>query len=210
MKLTSEIGREIRKEYTDVKEKEVCTKMGLHQIKGIRTKVDGCNSEKNVSIKNFKGQSTQVHLTTQKHFIKILGLNKKSKKFLEMFCGNEFLNINGRDRFYIPEIENEYVNDFLNFLNKNKVKVIDLFINNGFKITNVVYKNLKTNLIYDLTYDEIINKVIECTWVTKKGGIHLKNKEGKTFFHIQREGKKNKKNRYNVLCHIHSNLFLID
>jgi hypothetical protein len=41
-----------------------------------------------------------------------------------------------------------------------------------------------------------------------KGGVHLKNKEGKTYFHFQREGKKKKSNRYNVLWHIHRNLFM--
>jgi hypothetical protein len=93
-------------------------------------------------------------------------------------------------------------------LNENKIRVIDLIIRNGFDVNSVVYRDLKTNKIYDITYDEIINKVKDCKWVLKEGGVHLKNKKNKTFFHFQREGKKKKSNRYNVLWHIHRNLFL--
>ena len=60
----------------------------------------------------------------------------------------------------------------------------------------------------EIEADSIMEKIDECKWVFKKGGIHLKNKEGKTFFHLQRESKKNKNNRYNILFHIHRNLFL--
>jgi hypothetical protein len=207
MKLTSERGKEIRKEYTETKEKQICEERGLTQVGGSRTKIDGSNGVLNESIKNFTGGSTQVHLTTQKHFIKVLGLDDDSANFIKMFCGNELLNNKGKDRFFIPEINSQYVNGFLTFLEENKTKVIDLIIRNGFDITSVVYRNLKTGELFDITYEEILNKVSECTWVAKKGGIHLKNKEGKTYFHIQREGKKSKSNRYNVLWHIHGHLF---
>jgi hypothetical protein len=195
MKLTPERGRTIRKEYSEIKEKQVCEERGLTQVGGSRTKIDGSNGILNESIKNFTGNSTQVHLTTQKHFIKVLELNHDSIEFIKMFCGNESLNVKGRDRYFIPEINSQYVDGFLKFLNDNKVKIIDLIIRNNFNITSVVYRNLKTDEIISIEYTEILKKVNECTWVTKKGGVHLKNKEGKTYFHLQREGKKNKNNR---------------
>jgi hypothetical protein len=95
----------------------------------------------------------------------------------------------------------------MDFLTQNKNSVIDLIIRNGFDINSVVCRNLKTNELYEITFDEIISKIQDCTWVSKKGGIHLKNREGKTYFHFQREGKRKKTNRYNVLWHIHRNLF---
>jgi len=208
MKLTSEIGRKIRKDYSEVKEKQVCDQRGLTQIGGSKTKIDGSNGIINESIKNFTGNSTQVHLTTQKKFIEILNLDENSINFVKMFCGNESLNFKGRDRYYIPEIDLNYVNSFLNFFNDNKIKIIDLIIRNGFDVTSVVYKNLKNNELLSIRYDEIIEIISECSWVARKGGIHLKNKNGKTYFHFQREGKRNKNNRYNVLFHIHSNLFM--
>lgn len=210
MKLTSEKGKQIREEYSGVKEKEICDARGMVQIGGNRTKIDGSNGISNESIKNFTGNSTQVHLTTQKHFIKVLDLNEDSTKFVKMFCGNDLLDINGKDRYHIPEIETLYVDSFLTFLNENKNRVIDLIVRNGFDITSVVYRNLKTNQISVISYDEIIEKIKDCEWVFKKGGIHLKNKDGKTYFHFQREGKKSKSNRYNVLWHIHRYLFTID
>ena len=208
MVLTSEKGKQIRESYSGIKEKEICDERGLTQIGGSKTKIDGSNGVANESIKNFTGNSTQVHLTTQNHFIKKLELDENTSKFVKMFCGNEGLNINGKDRYDTSEIEEVYVTSFLNFLNKNTNKIIDLIIRNGFDVTSVVYRNLKTNQIIGITYDEIINKSKDCVWVIKKGGIHLKNKEGKTYFHFQREGKKSKSNRYNVLWHIHRYLFI--
>ena len=208
--MSSEKGKIIQKEYSEIKEKEVCEERGLTQVGGSKTKIDGSNGGSNESIKNFTGNSTQVHLTTQKHFIKVLELDNDSINFIKMFCGNEMLNIEGRDRYLIPEININYVDGFLKFLTNNKLKVIDLIVRNGFNVTSVIYRDLKTGKIYDIKYQDIINKVNECDWVTKKGGIHLKNKDGKTYFHLQREGKTNKSNRYNILWHIHSNLFLID
>ena len=210
MKLTSERGEKIRKEYSEIKEKLICDDMGLLQIGGSKTKVDGSDGIKNVSIKNFTGQSTQVHLTTQKRFIQVLNLDEVSKKFIELFCGNPNLNFNGQDRYYITEIETQYVEGFLNFLTENKNKVIDLMVRNNFEVTAIIYKNLKTGKVSEISYEDVMKKINDCSWVPKKGGIHLKDKKGKTYFHIQREGKKNKNNRYNVLCHVHSHLFSID
>ena len=78
MKLTAERGRNIRKEYSEIKEKEICEERGLNQVGGSKTKIDGSNGLSNESIKNISGSSTQVHLTTQKRFIKVLGLNEDS------------------------------------------------------------------------------------------------------------------------------------
>jgi hypothetical protein len=208
MRLTSERGRKIRLEYSEVKEKQVCEEKGLIQIGGSKTKIDGAGDGKNASIKNFHGKSTQVHLTTQNHFCKILELDENCIKFIKMFCGSESLNNKGTDRFTIQEIDANYVNSFMDFLNKNKLKVVDLIVRNGFDVNYVVCKNLKTNQLYEISYEQIINKIKDCEWVAKKGGIHLKNKDKKTYFHFQREGKRNKNNRYNVLWHIHLNLFL--
>jgi hypothetical protein len=210
MRLTSERGRNIRQEYSENKEKQVCEEKGLVQVGGSRTKIDGIGNGENVSIKNFSGDSTQVHLTTQNHFIKVLKLNDDCTKFIRMFCGNDSLNINGDDRYTIPDIDSTYVNSFMDFLTENKTSVIDLIIRNGFDINSVVCRNLKTNELHEITYDEIISKIQDCVWVSMKGGIHLKNYENKTYFHFQREGKRKKSNRYNVLWHIHRNLFVTD
>ena len=43
MKLTSERGSTIRKEYSETKEKQVCEQRGLVQVGGSKTKIDGSN-----------------------------------------------------------------------------------------------------------------------------------------------------------------------
>jgi len=217
MPLTAEQGYKTREENSTIKEKAVCDAHGLKQIGGSRTKIDGSDGVKNKSIKNASGSSTQVHLTTQKHFKEVLNITGNAAKFIEHFCGNKDYDYMGRDRRFIKEIDEEYTKDFKDFLIANKTKIIDLIIRNGFDITSVVY-NYKDGVFEgELTYQEIIDKLEDTEWVFLKGGVHLKlpgevgkngkRKRGKSIFHFQREGKKNPDNRYNVLWHIHIHLF---
>ena len=203
-----EIGKIIQRENSTTKEKEICDYKNLTQIGGTKTKIDGTNGESNYSIKNFKGSSTQVHLTTQKKFIETFKLDGNLKLFINLFCGDKSINNKGLDRFYITEIDEKIVSEFITFLNNNTKKIIDYIVCNNENITDVTYRNTKTNDIYSVEHSMILESLENLIWVPKKGGIHLKNKENKTFFHLQREGKKNKNNRYNVLFHIHKNLFL--
>tara|TARA_B110000503_G_scaffold19276_1_gene28649 strand:- start:7141 stop:7797 length:657 start_codon:yes stop_codon:yes gene_type:complete len=217
MPLTAEQGYKIREENSTTKEKNVCDAHGLEQIGGSRGKIDGTNGVKNKSIKNASGNSTQVHLTTQKHFMKQLGISGDASKFIGHFCGNKDYNYNGSDRRFIKEIDPQYTEAFREFLNTNKLQVVDLIVRNGFDITSVVYNYREGVFEGELTYQEIIDKLDDTEWVFAKGGIHLKlhgeigkngkRKRGKTIFHFQRESKQNPKQRYNVLWHIHMNLF---
>jgi len=207
-KLTKERGFKIREEYSSILEKQICEKYNLEQIGGSKTKIDGSDGISNKSIKNASGNSTQVHLTTQNHFIKSLDLDSLSSQFIHLFCGNKNINNKGKDRFTISEIEISIIKSFEYFLNTNKLKIIDMIIRNGFDITHIIYNDITNKKEYELTYDEIIEKCLDCKWVFKRGGIHLKNSENKTFFHFQREGKRNPNNRYNVLWHIHKHLFI--
>ena len=206
MPLTAERGAKIRQEYSDVKEKAVCDAHGLQQIGGSRTKIDGSNDTERKSIKNASGSSTQVHLTTQKHFIEVLNLDEDASTFVRKFCGNADLDNNVKYRYHVKEIDVIYTDAFKNYLNNNKKEVVDLIIKNGFDITSVVYRDLKNDVEYELTYEQIIDRIDNAEWKFLKGGIHLKIGK-KSLFHFQREGKRNPSNRYNVLWHIHRNLF---
>ena len=205
MPLTAEQGYRIREEYSGTKEKAVCDAHGLTQKGGSRTKIDGFNKDKRKSIKNASGTSTQVHLTTQKHFIKMLNVPADAAQFIAHFCGNKDYNYNGKDRRTIKQIDTQYTEAFKQFLDNNKRAVVDLIIKNEFDITHVVYNHIPTKE-YELTYQQIVDKIEQAEWKFLRGGIHLKLK-GKTLFHFQREGKRNPNNRYNVLWHIHLNLF---
>jgi hypothetical protein len=207
-KLTKERGSKIREEHSGILEKQICDNHNLQQIGGSRTKVDGTDGTSNKSIKNASGSSTQVHLTTQNHFIKSLEIDNQSIEFIQLFCGNKEMNNKGKDRFTIGQIDSTVTESFKKFLEKNKSKVIDLIIRNGFDITHVIFNDITNKKEYELTYDEIVEKISNCEWKFMKGGIHLKNTDGKTYFHFQREGKRNPSNRYNVLWHIHKHLFV--
>jgi hypothetical protein len=207
-KLTKERGSKIREEHSGVLEKQICDNHNLQQIGGSRTKVDGTDGISNKSIKNASGSSTQVHLTTQNHFIKSLELDEQSAEFIKLFCGNKEMNNNGKDRFTIGQIDETITESFKRFLNENKLRIIDLIIRNGFNITHVIFNDITNKKEYELTYDEIVERVSDCEWKFMKGGIHLKNSDGKTYFHFQREGKRNPSNRYNVLWHVHKHLFV--
>ena len=206
MPLTAAQGYKIREEYSDIKEKAICDAHGLQQIGGSRTKVDGTDGDVSKSIKNASGSSTQVHLTTQKHFIETLNITGDSVEFIKHFCGSVDYDYNGRDRRFIKEIDTQYTEAFKEFLDKNKREIVDLIIRNGFDITHVVYNDIKNSVEYELTYENILAKIEDAEWKFLRGGIHLKL-NGKSLFHFQREGKKKLSNRYNVLWHIHRNLF---
>jgi hypothetical protein len=206
MPLTAEQGYRIREQYSGEKENKICEAHGLTQIGGSRTKVDGSNGLDNKSIKNASGSSTQVHLTTQKHFIKSMGISGDAAEFIKHFCGSRDYDYNGKDRRSIKQIDEKYVTAFKQFLDTNKKEVVNLIIRNGFNITHIIYNDIKNNVEYELTYEQIIDKIEEAEWKFLSGGIHLKLGK-KSLFHFQREGKRNPSNRYNVLWHIHRNLF---
>jgi hypothetical protein len=208
MALSKEDGFKIREEYSTIKEKMVCDKHNLVQLGGSKTKIDGFSNEKNVSIKNASGVSTQVHLTTQKSFIESFDMNSNCVEFIKLFCGNETMNNYGRDRYQINQIDSKLVDSFKVFLDENKERIIDLIVRNGHNITHIIFNDIKKNNEYELTYQEIINRISKCEWIFMNGGIHLKDENKKTYFHFQREGKRSKTNRYNVLWHIHKNLFV--
>ena len=159
MPLTAEQGYKIREEYSDIKEKAVCDAHGLQQIGGSRTKIDGQNENERASIKNASGSSTQVHLTTQKHFMEVLNISGNAAEFIKHFCGSADYNYQGRDRRTIKEIHPEYTEEFQRFLNENKEKVIDLIIRNGDDITHVIYRDITNDVEYKLTYTEILDKL---------------------------------------------------
>lgn len=205
MPLTAEQGYKIREEYSDIKEKAICDAHGLIQIGGSRTKIDGANATERKSIKNASGSSTQVHLTTQKHFMEILNITGDAAEFIKHFCGNKDYDYNGKDRRTIKQIDTQYTEAFKQFLDNNKCAIVDLIIRNGFDVTHVVYNHIPTQE-YMMTYQQIIDKIEHAEWKFLSGGIHLKL-NGKTLFHFQREGKRNPNNRYNVLWHIHIHLF---
>ena len=207
MPLTAEQGYKIREEYSGVKEKAICDAHGLQQIGGSRTKVDGTDGDVSKSIKNASGSSTQVHLTTQKHFIETLNITGDAVEFIKHFCGSADYDYNGRDRRFIKEIDTQYTQSFKEFLDNNKKEIVDLIIRNGFDITHVIYNDIKNVKCYELTYEDIVGKIENAEWKFLRGGIHLKL-NGKSLFHFQREGKRNPSNRYNVLWHIHRNLFV--
>jgi hypothetical protein len=206
MALTAADGFRIRKEYSEIKEREVCDAHNLTQKGGSRTKIDGENDTCRKSIKNASGSSTQVHLTTQKHFIEVLKIKGNASEFIRHFCGSREYDFQGRDRRTIKEVDPEYVESFQEFLENNTERIIDLIVRNGDDITHVVYRDITNQVEYEITYEDILEKVKSAEWKFMKGGIHLKL-NGKTLFHFQREGKRNPSNRYNVLWHIHRNLF---
>ena len=142
-----------------------------------------------------------------KHFIETLNITGDAVEFIKHFCGSADYDYNGRDRRFIKEIDTQYTQSFKEFLDNNKREIVDLIIRNGFDITHVIYNDIKNVKCYELTYEDIVGKIENAEWKFLRGGIHLKL-NGKSLFHFQREGKRNPSNRYNVLWHIHRNLFL--
>ncbi len=215
----SQKGFAIREEKSGRKEAALCKKYRLDQEGGPQTKVDGTDGVRNFSIKILSGSSTQVHLTTQKSFLDQFDANDDVREFVRLFCGTQEMFDAGTDRHTGTKIKESYpeiYDAFESFLNKNTIAIIQYIISNKSDITHVLIQNPKKRIEYSLTTAEIYDKVnTECYWEILKGGIHLRNKSGKSLFHFQREGKKGGnpdkirnhhkkfKNRFNVLWHIY-------
>ena len=208
MPLTAERGAQIRSDHAGRRERLICERHGLTQIGGSQTKVDGQDEFRRVSIKNASGSSTQVHITSQQRFINYLGLTGHSEEFIRLFCGNKDLDVNGKDRYTPAQLSVEMVECFVHMMNENRDAIVDLIVSNGFGITDVIFNDIKNDREYTITMHEIRAIIQECSWVVLRGGVHLKRPDGTTVFHLQREGKRNPRNRYNVLFHIHRNLFV--
>lgn len=207
-----EIGRNIREQNAGPVELATCDKHNLTQVGGSRTKVDGIakNGDK-WSIKNTKSRSTQVHLTTQKKFISDFNLSHNESSFVRQFFGNPdyFDGLSGtyrvvdRGRYTMKQIDSRNVDAFKSFLEANKKEVIKYFVSGKCDINKVCYNDmvLSTGQIYDLCES--------ANWKYNNTAIHLKNNEGKSYFHIQMKGSgtKGKAGYHGVLCHIHEHLF---
>jgi len=199
-----ENGRRIREDNSGYKEASTCRDFGLTQVGGSKTKVDGQHPDgSNWSIKNTKSSSTQVHLTSQQRFITDFGLSEGCEEFVRKFFGNTEYTDMPRHRYNIHEIFPEAVEDFKKFLDENKETLIYYFLSGDSDITDVVYNGKH------ITTDNIMKQVDEAQWLVNPTAIHLKDKRGKTLFHIQMKGSGNhaKMGYHGVLCHIHENLF---
>ena len=208
MPLTSQRGAQIREDGAGVLEAAVCTRHGLKQRGGSRTKIDGENITERKSIKNASGASTQVHITTQRHFAEVMNMPQDQRDWLHLFCGGTDVSNNGTDRYTLKELNDTDTDQFIDWMNANKQAIVELIVSNGCDITSVVY-NHKTKGEFELTTDRIMSIIDTCQWErgSRGGSLVLRTPDNKTVFHLQREGKKRPTNRYNTLFHIHLALF---
>ena len=150
MPLTKEQGYKIREEYSDIKEKAICDAHGLTQIGGSRTKVDGTDGNVSKSIKNASGSSTQVHLTTKKHFKNTLNIKGNAAEFIEHFCGSSDYDYNGLETHVPIKETGVWVKD-------KKIASIGIHVSRGVTIHGLAI-NINTDLSY---FDNIISCGIE-------------------------------------------------
>jgi len=199
----TEIGRQIREYNSGPAEALSCDKFGLEQIGGSRTKIDGVGRKdgKKWSIKNTKSRSTQVHLTTQKSFSEVFNLNENQREFVSKFFGNTNFTDKHRQRYKMGEISPVAVQSFKDFLENNKDKFVEYVVAGTDGIDFVAYNDDV------LSFEQIIELCGDAEWVYNPTAIHLKNKQGKTLFHLQMKGSGKGSMYHGVLCHIHEHLF---
>jgi hypothetical protein len=173
----------------------------LTQVGGSKTKVDGTNGSQRYSFKKAKSSSTQIHITTQNHFIKLFNLGGECEKFVKHFFGDLSFTNKERCRFKCSDLPKSCVNSFFNFLTENKEKVVDYFVSGDSQITDFVYND------YHITYSPLMKKLTSSDWHFTDTAMHLKNREGKTLLHIQMKGSGAGKTKHSILVHIHQNAY---
>lgn len=200
------IGRTVREHNTEVVEKKVVDEHhGWTWVDDNDCKADAIDAEGfGVSIKDPRSKSTQVHLTTQKCFIEQFNLNDSAQQFVRLFFGNKEFN-KDRNRYILPEIPIDAVNAFRKFLDDSKLSIIEYFLRGdqqAITVNRVMY-NDRT-----MTVQEILSKCESASWFLNRTTVHLKNPDGKTYFHIQMKGSgKSPSTYHSVLAHIHKRMF---
>lgn len=198
-----EIGRRIREQNSGPVEALTCEQFGLVQKGGSQTKIDGTHplDGTNWSIKNTTSRSTQVHLTTKRKFTSDFQLNDLQAEFVNKFFGDQSFNHMPRNRYKMDEISSGAVESFKLFLEDNKKEIVRYVICGRDNIDYVVYNGQVLNTEQIMAYCENAN------WTYNNTAIHLKNPDGKSFFHLQMKGSGKGATYHGVLCHIHEHLF---
>tara|TARA_R110002110_G_scaffold358251_3_gene567604 strand:- start:990 stop:1619 length:630 start_codon:yes stop_codon:yes gene_type:complete len=198
-----EIGRKIREQNAGPVEALSCKQFNLKQVGGSRTKVDGQHIVDGTrwSIKNAASRSTQVHLTTKRKFTADFQLNELQAEFVNKFFGDQSFNHMDRNRYKMDEIAPTAVDSFKSFLEANRDEFIRYVVCGKDDIQYVVYNGSV------MSTESIMERCRNANWSYNNTAIHLKDPDGKTFFHIQMKGSGKGTTYHGVLCHIHEHLF---
>jgi tRNA G37 N-methylase TrmD len=86
-------------------------------------------------------------------------------------------------------------------LENNKEEFVRYVICGKDDINYVVYNGQVMNT------EQIMAQCENASWAYNNTAIHLKNPDGKSFFHIQMKGSGKGATYHGVLCHIHEHLF---
>lgn len=179
------------------------------------TKIDvrDINSRLKFSVKNPKGKNTQVALMTQKSFIDAMNIaDQDTIDFIGMFFGGDDYSSYSRHRMTRDQIDPSLNQKFIDFMNENTSKIIDILVTHGHnQIGDVNYmiwatqKNrVDTVLCIDLEkFKQIIQ---EGEWTQNKTTLAFFVK-GCKIFHLQMKGSGEKytSGYHSLMFHIHRN-----
>jgi len=180
---------------------------------GNKTKVDLMSQDGliRVSLKNAKGQNTQVALMTQESFISSMNIHSDDLKlFMSQFFGGDRWSNYPRHRLKCSEIDPILSTSFLNFLNLNKKRLFELLITHGTNETEFVNFLLWTNkknsiehlCVIDL--EKFLPYYMSGNWYQNETTFEYRI-DGKKLLHLQMKGSGSKytSNYHGLMFHIY-------
>ena len=179
------------------------------------TKIDVRDTDSiwRLSVKNPSGKNTQIGLYTQNSFINAMNITDTDiLDFIEKFFGGNSYDNFPRHRMTKSEIEPNLNQKFLNFLNTNKEKLLDLLCTHGHnQIGDVNYliwakeKN-NPNSIIMIDLKEFKDALMQGEWKQNETTFEYLVNDSK-MFHLQMKGSGTKYTNgyHSLMFHIHSN-----
>lgn len=179
------------------------------------TKIDVRDAESNLrfSVKNPSGKNTQIGLYSQNSFINAMDITDTDIiDFIGMFFGGDTYANYPRHRMSKSDIDPSLNQKFLDFLNANTKKLLDLLCTHGYNqkgnVNYLLWATEKNNpnsvLLIDL--DEFKDKLMQGEWTQNETTFEYVV-DGNKMFHLQMKGSGTKYTNgyHSLMFHVHSN-----
>lgn len=180
------------------------------------TKIDVHNSNSKIrfSVKNPKKGNTQIALFTQKTFIESMNITDEGIiDFISKFFGGDDYEDFERHRMVTSQIDSNLKQKFLDFLNSNIPKILDIVITHGSinqsgDVNYLLWSNIKDKLDSLLLIDlvEFKNILKSGEWIQRESTFWFMVGD-KKIFHLQMKGsgKKFTPSYHGLQFHLHNN-----
>ena len=182
-----------------------------------QTKVDVYDKEgvNTYSVKNVSKNHTQVALLSSQKFIDYFNLTGSGcEQFINMFFGyynkelqsiveskHPELSLSDaeirQNRVYKNNISDSIIDEFLTFMNSNKMEIFDIIVRRGFNgdaVNHIIWRNKITTSVNIIDVDSLASLVNNGIWKINNTTLEFRTADNIKLFHLQMKGSGKKYN----------------